>query len=163
MVGFFGILGRPIESSRNGLPTAPSGLLQVAWLSESGFAGFSRIFRIAGVTCRGLGWVGVCSCFMRVHESLREFADCLNQDLLDFHGFSGWSGVSRCGPGWEGVCSCFMRVHESLREFADCLNQDLLDFHGFSGWRVSPVAGLVGRVSARALWFTRVYESLRIV
>ena len=27
--------------------------------------------------------------FTRVHESLREFGDCLNQDLLDFHGFSG--------------------------------------------------------------------------
>ena len=28
--------------------------------------------------------------FTRVHESLREFAGCLNQNLLDFFGFSGW-------------------------------------------------------------------------
>ena len=32
----------------------------LAWLSESGFAGFSGIFRMSGVSWRGIGWTGVC-------------------------------------------------------------------------------------------------------
>ena len=76
--------------------------------------------------------------FTSVYESLHEFtsvcgfgrwADCLNQDLLDFVGFAGW-WVS---PGTGVVVRAFTSVYESLHEFtsvcgfgrcADCLNQD---------------------------------------
>ena len=39
---------------------------RLAWLSESGFAGFSRIFRMAGVSRRWLDWTCVCVCCTRV-------------------------------------------------------------------------------------------------
>ena len=96
---------------------------------------------------------------------MREFAGCLNQDLLDFFGFSGWqvSAVAGVvGRVFASVVREFTRVYEGLRALAVCLNQDLLDFFGFSGWRVFAAAGVVGRVFASVVReFTRVHESLR--
>ena len=49
---------------------------------------------------------------------------CLNQDLRDFDGFSGWRGRAGREGGWDEV----------VAGFSCCLNQDLRDFDGFSGW-----------------------------
>ncbi len=56
---------------------------------------------------------------------------CLNQDLQDFDGFSGWVFARnvRCGWDEEGQNGSRLRGCPS-----SCLNQDLRDFDGFSGW-----------------------------
>ena len=61
--------------------------------------------------------------FIRVYERFGSvglfgrWADCLNQDLLDFVGFAGW----RVSPGTGVVVRVFTRVHESLREIRERL------------------------------------------
>ena len=56
---------------------------------------------------------------------------CLNQDLQDSDGFSGWIDLRE---GMENIF--FPRRDAKGREerLFCCLNQDLLDFSGFSGW-----------------------------
>jgi len=52
---------------------------------------------------------------------------CLNQDLQDFDGFSGWLAE------WVDGVGLFLLI--------GCLNQDLQDFDGFSGWLAEWVDG----------------------
>ena len=66
-------------------------------LSGAGFAGFIGIFRMGEYL---LTQVGSDERWTRVCERLREFAsvyecwaDCLEQDLQDFLGFSGWGST----------------------------------------------------------------------
>ena len=56
---------------------------------------------------------------------------CLNQDLQDSDGFSGWIDLRE---GMENIF--FPRRGAKGREerLFCCLNQDLLDLDGFSGW-----------------------------
>ena len=82
------------------------------------------------------------------------WADCLNQDLLDFVGFSGWWVSSGTGV----VVRAFTRVYESFGSvdvfgrWVDCLNQDLLDFCWIFG-----MVGVFGYGCGRM----SVYERLR--
>ena len=70
-------------------------------LSGAGFAGFFGIFRMGEYLLTQVGsyerWTRVCERFTRDHERLRAYtsvyvcwADCLEQDLWDLLGFSGW-------------------------------------------------------------------------
>ena len=74
---------------------------------------------------------------MSVHDVYERWADCLNQDLPDSWGFSGWRVPLGSGIVVRALYECsreMTRVHERLRVFAsvygrwaDCLNQDLPD------------------------------------
>ena len=86
-------------------------------LSESGFAGFLGILRMASASWLGNGRTSVVRVFTRVDESPREITsvyerctDCLNQDLPDSWGFSGW----RVPPGSGMVVRAFTRDYKSL-------------------------------------------------
>ena len=52
---------------------------------------------------------------------------CLNQDLQDFDGFSGWLAE------WVDGVGLFLLI--------GCLNQELRDLDGFSGWLAEWVDG----------------------
>ena len=118
-------------------------------LSESGFAGFfgfSGCGLFPGADVVGRAFVSVVRAFTSVYESCMYvhecWADCLNQDLLDFLDFRDAALVSWCGCGWTSVCKrrtsvvrAFTSVYESCMYvhecWAYCLNQDLLDFLDF--------------------------------
>ena len=55
---------------------------------------------------------------MSVHDVYERWTDCLNQDLPDFWGFSGWRAAPGLGVVVRAVCECsreMTRVHERLR------------------------------------------------
>ena len=67
-----------------------------------------------------------------------QVANCLEQDLQDFLGFSGWRAF-----GCWMLSVFFLRWGKEqiaggqqfgMHAFARCLKQDLQDFFGFSGW-----------------------------
>jgi len=104
------------------------------------------------------------------NELVREFtsvyecwADCLNQDLLDFLDFQDVA----CLAARTLLDERLREMYESLREFAGCLNQDLLD-----SLDLQDAACLAARtwlderlreMYVRLRKFTRVCESLRVV
>ena len=96
-------------------------------LSESRFAGFLGILRMASGSWIGNGCMSVVCGFTRDDESPRAFTrvykrwtDCLNQDLPDSWGFSGWRVLPGSGMVVRALYACsreITRVHERLREF----------------------------------------------
>ena len=147
-------------------------------LSGAGFAGFIGIFRIGEDLLTQVGsyerWTRVCEHLREIMSVSVCWVDCLEQDLWDLLGFSGWREdllVRR----WAGtsVGREIASVYERSREFAsvyecwaDCLEQDLQDFLGFSGWRGSrrhwcagtSVGREIASVYERSRAFACVYE-----
>ena len=66
------------------------------------------------VSRHGLGWTSVCERWTRVYEC---WADCLNQDLLDFLDFQ--DAVCLAVRMWLG--ERLREMYESLREMYECL------------------------------------------
>ena len=103
-------------------------------LSESGFAGFLGILRMASACWIGNGCMSVVCVFTRDDESPRVYecwTDCLNQDLPDFWGFSGWRVPAGSGMVVCALYACSLeitRVHERFRVL------DRLSESGFAGF-----------------------------
>ena len=163
-----GALVRALDESLRVFTRDHESLRVLDGLSEAGFAGFFGIFRMAGVPPALVRsyerWTRVCERLREITSVCECWTDCLEQDLQDLLGFSGWREVllthwwARTSVGRE-----FASVYERSREFAsvfvcwaDCLKQDLQDFLGFSGWRED----LLTQVGSDERW-TRVCERLR--
>ena len=86
------------------------------------------------------------------------WADCLEQDLQDFLGFSGWRGPRRHWCARTRDCErsrAFACVYVC---WAGCLEQDLQDFLGFSGWREA----LLTQVRSYERWRSRAFASVYV-
>ena len=104
------------------------------------------------------------------NELVREFtsvyecwADCLNQDLLDFLDFQDVA----CLAARTWLDERLREMYECSREFTRVCGlseSGFAGFLGFAGCGLSLGTDLVGRAFARDVRaFTRVYESLRVV
>ena len=113
------------------------------------------------VSRQGRGWTSVCERCTSVHESLREFAGCLNQDFLDFLDLQDVA----CLAARTWLDERLREMYECSREFTRVCGlseSGFAGFLGFAGCGLSLGTDLVGRAFARDVRaFTRVYESLR--
>ena len=137
----------------------------VAWLSESGFAGFFWIIGMAGVFGRGRSVTSVCECCTRVCKSSREFACVCGLSESGFAGFF-WifrmAGVFGRGRSVTSVCECCTRVCKSSREFACVCGLSETGFARFFWiFRMAGVSGRGRSVTSVCVCCTRVYKSSR--
>ena len=116
------------------------------------------------------GRMSVVCVFTRDDESPRAFTsvyecwtDCLNQDLPDSWGFSGWRVPPGSGMVVRALYACsreMTRVHERLREFASVSMRSLM-FQGMPGASFQIQRALHRGSMSIARESTRVYESSR--
>ena len=86
-------------------------------LSGAGFAGYLGIFRMAGGPADALvrsyeRWTRVCERLREIMSVYVCWADCLEQDLQDIWGFSGWRGSRRHWCAGTSVGREFASVYE---------------------------------------------------
>ena len=115
----------------------------VAWLSESGFAGFFLDFRDGGCLRSHALLDGR---LLALYESSLEFARVCGMSESGFAGFS-WifrmAGVFGRGRSVTSVCECCTRVYKSSREFERVCGLSESGFAGFF-W-IFGMAGVSGR------------------